>query len=114
MALKDYLSTEFVILDKNSVPDPMGGVLYVYTEGAAFKGAAVANTTTEMRIAQQSGAKQLYTLVVDKKVQLERDQIIRRVSDKAIFRITTPTSDMTAPAHAANQFSQAGMERVVL
>ena len=27
MALKNYLNTEFVLLDKTSVPDPMGGIL---------------------------------------------------------------------------------------
>lgn len=112
--LSDYLNTDFVIMDKKSEPDPFGGVLYVYTEGASFKGGAVANNTTEMRIAQQSGAKALYTLVVDRKIVLDRDQIIRRVSDKADFRIVSPTMDMTAPAHAENQFSQATMERVIL
>ena len=114
MALSDYLKTDFVLMDKTSVPDPMGGVLYVYKEGAPFKGAAVLNNSTEMRLAHQSGAKTIYTLVVDKKVQLERDQIIRRVSDKADFRLTTAARDMTTPAHAENQFSQISMERVVL
>lgn len=114
MALKDYLSTEFVLLDKTSVPDPMGGILYQYTEGARFMGAAVMNNSTEMRIAQQSGAKTVYTLVVDKRIQLERDQLIRRVSDKADFRLTTDTRDMATPAKAMNQFSQANMERVIL
>lgn len=114
MALQDYLSTAFVLMDKTSVPDPFGGILYQYKEGARFMGAAVMNNSTEMRIAQQSGAKTVYTLVVDQKIQLERDQIIRRVSDKADFRITTPTADMTTPANAVKRFSQASMERVVL
>lgn len=114
MALKDYLNTEFALLDKKSVPDPMGGILYQYTEGAHFTGAAVMNNSTEMRIAQQNGAKTVYTLVVDKHIQLESDQLIRRVSDNADFRLTTPTRDMTTPAKAGIQFSQASMERVIL
>lgn len=114
MALSDYLTTEFAIMDKKSQPDPFGGILYVYTEGAHFFGGAVANNTTEMRIAQQGGAKSIYTLVVDRKVVLARDQIIRRLDDQADFRLMTDTRDMTTPPNAENQFSQATMERVVL
>lgn len=114
MALADYLDTEFAVLDKVSVPDPMGGILYEYQEGAPFLGKEVLDNTTDMRIAQQNGAKAMYTLVVDKKIVLERGQYIRRLDDGADFHITAPTRDMTTPSHAANQFSQATMERVVL
>lgn len=114
MALSDYLKTDFVIMDKTSVPDPMGGVLYVYQEGAPFKAGVVANQTTEMQLAGQTGAKAIYTIVVDQKIVLEREQLIRRVEDRADFRITTPTREMTTPAHAVNRFSQATAERVAL
>ena len=114
MALADYLKTDFVIMDRISVPDPMGGVQYVYQQGAEFKAGVVADHSTEMQLAGQTGAKALYTLVVDKKIVLERDQIIRRADDGANFRLTTDTRDMTTPAKAMNQFSQASMERVVL
>lgn len=114
MALSDYLDVDFVVMDKKSSPDPFGGVLYEYTEGAPFKGGMVANNTTEMRIAQQEGAKALYTLVVNKKIVLSRDQIVRRMKDRADFRLTTDTGDMSTPKNAENQFSQATMERVIL
>ena len=112
--LADYLKTRFVLLDKVSVPDPMGGILYTYQEGAEFLGGLVANNTTEMRIAQQTGAKALYTLVVDKKIVLEREQLFRRVDDGANFRVMTPTRDMTTPEKSGLKFSQATVERVTL
>lgn len=114
MPLEDYLDTEFAIMDKVSVPDPLGGVMYEYREGAHFFGGSVKNESTEMQLAQQSGAKAVYTLVVPKDIVLEREQIVRRLKDKANFRITAPTRDMTTPAVAVLQFSQATMERVTL
>lgn len=114
MALEDYLDTEFAIMDKVSVSDPMGGVMYEYREGAHFFAGSVKNASTEMQIAQQSGAKAVYTLVVPKNITLEREQIVRRLDDKADFRITSPTRDMTTPSIAMMQFSQATMERVTL
>lgn len=112
--LADYLTTEFVILDKISTPDPMGGIIYTYQEGAHFLGGLVANNTTEMRIAQQSGAKALYTLVVDKKIVMDREQLIRRMDDRANFRVMTPTRDMTTPERSGLKFSQVTVERVTL
>lgn len=112
--LADYLDEEYAIMDKVSVSDPMGGVIYGYQEGAHFFGKAVIDNSAEMRIAQQEGAKTVYTLVVDKKIILSRGQYVRRLDDKADFEIKTDTRDMTTPAMAETQFSQATMERVVL
>lgn len=112
--LSDFLDEEYAILDRVSMPDPMGGILYGYQEGARFHGKAVMDNSADMRIAQQQGAKTVYTLVVDKKIVLSRSQYVRRVEDGLDFEIKTDTRDMTTPAMAENQFSQATMERVVL
>lgn len=112
--LSDYLDTEFAILDRVSTPDSFGGVTYSYREGAHFFGGMVKNTTTEMQIAEQNGAKSVYTLVVDLKITLERWQYVRRLSDAADYRITAPTRDMTAPKVSSLRFAQASMERVEL
>lgn len=112
--LEDYLNIEFAIMDKISQPDPMGGVLYTYQEGAHFRGGAVMNNTTEMQLAGQNGAKLLYTLVVDKKLVFSRGQIVRRVEDAADFQLLTDTRDMVTPVKAGIQCAQATMERVVL
>ena len=114
MALADYLNTDFVVLDKTTVPDPMGGILIKYQEGAPFRAALVPDRTTEMRIAQQNGARALYTLVVDRKIALERGTHIRRVQDQADFNLLSDTADMQAPVRSALRFSQASVERVKL
>lgn len=114
MALRDYVNIDFCLLDKVSAPDPFGGLVYTYQEGAHFLGGVVKNNTSAMQIAEQSGTKSVYTLVVDRHIVLERDAVVRRIEDGANFRITSPTRDMQTPAHSALQFSQATMERVEL
>lgn len=112
--LSDFLDTEYALLDKVSMPDPMGGILYGYQEGAHFFGKAVMDNSTDMRIAQQEGAKTVYTLVVDKKIILSRGQYVRRLDGKTDFEIKTDSRDMTTPAMAETRFSQVIIERVVL
>lgn len=112
--LEDYLDEEFALLDKVSVPDPMGGIMYKYQEGAHFFGQTLKDNSTEMKIAQQSGAKDVYTLVVLKPLELERKQLFRRLSDNADFTVTSPTRDMASPEKSGLKFSQATVERVTL
>ena len=98
--LEDYLQTRFCILDKISRPDPFGGVIYVYQEGAAFLGGAVRNTATDAQIANQQGGRTLYTLVVQKGLELERGQLIRRMEDGSNYKLLTGLRDMQTPDHA--------------
>lgn len=112
--LDDYLNVEYCILDKISQPDPFGGVLYVYQEGARFTGGPVIDSTAETRIAQQEGARTTYTLVVKKPIELERGTLIRRLSDGANYKLTTDTRDMKTPDFSGLACAQATMERVVL
>lgn len=112
MALRDYMNTPFCLLDRVSTADPFGGVVYTYVEGAHFAAGMVTNATTEMQIAEQSGAKSVYTLVVDRHTVLERGQLVRRLTDGSTYRITAPTRDMQTPEQSALKFAQTTMERV--
>ena len=115
MALADYLNTDFVVMDKTTKKDEeFGGIITVWQEGAPVVGALVKKSSTEMLIAEQQGAKAIYTLVTDKKIVLTRGMMVRRVNDKANFEIKSDSADMTTPAHAGIQFSQVTAERVVL
>lgn len=112
--LSDYISIAFALMDKVSRPDPFGGIVYTYEEGARFLGGMVKNASTEMVIAEQNGAKSTYTLVVDRKLELERGQIVKRLEDGSLYKVTAPARDMMTPAKSALQFSQATMEAVEL
>lgn len=115
MALADYLTTKFVVMDKTTQEDKdFGGFITVWKEGAPFVGGLVMKNSADMLIAAQQGAKVIYTLVTDKKILLTRGMMVRRVQDKADFEITSDSVDMTTPARAGVQFSQVTAERVVL
>ena len=115
MALADYLTTDFVVLDKTTKKDEeFGGIVTVWKEGALFKGGLVLKNSTDVLIAEQEGAKPIYTLVTDKKIMLIRGMMVRRVQDKANFEIKSDSMDMMTPKKARIQFSQVTAERVVL
>lgn len=111
----DFLNTDMVMMDKTTKPDPeFGGILTVWKEGAAFRANLVPISNTEIRIAEQQGAKALYTIVTDQKVMLSRGDFVRRVSDKATYRVTADSADMAVPAFSSIRYAQCPAERVVL
>ena len=111
----EFLNTDMVLMDKTSQTDPeFGGILTVWKEGAAFKGNLVPKNSADVRIAQQQGAKAIYTLVTDKKIVLSRGDVVRRAMDKADFRVTADSADMAVPAFSSIRYAQCPVERVVL
>jgi len=113
--LMDFLTTEMIVMDKTTEEDKeFGGIITVWKEGAHFMGNLVPKNSSEVRIAQQQGAKALYTLVTDKKIMLTRDMMVRRAADAANFRVTADSLDMAVPAFSAIQYAQCSVERVVL
>ena len=115
MPWRKFLTTEYVVMDKTTQKDEeFGGIITVWKEGAPFVGHMVKRNDSTVLIAEQEGAKAIYTLVTDKKVVLERGMMIRRLEDKADFAIKSDPRDMQAPETSRLQFSQVIAERVVL
>lgn len=113
MPLNDFF-TDFCMLDRKSVPDGMGGVIYEYTDGVAFRAGISTENSTQARIAYQTGARVIYTIVTDTHMQLEVNDRVKRLSDGQRFRITSNASDMTTPEIAQMQYSQVTAEAVSL
>ena len=111
----EFLTTDMIVMDKTTETDEeFGGIITSWKEGAHFKGNLVPKNSSEVRIAQQQGAKAIYTLVTDKKVSLTRDMVVRRASDGADFRITADSADMRVPSFSSILYAQCPAERVVL
>lgn len=113
MAVSDFF-TDFCMLDRTSVPDGMGGVIYEYTDGVAFRAGISTENSAQARIAYQTGARVIYTVVTDSHMRLEVNDRIKRLSDGQRFRITSNASDMTTPEIAQMQYSQVTAEVVSL
>lgn len=102
---------EFVVLVKTPVSDGMGGFDYEYVDGVTFRAALRKETSPEARVAEQQGVNEMFTIVVDAGTPLEYHDVIRRVSDGAVFRLTSNTRDSAAPGPSSVKIAKATAER---
>ena len=106
MSLLDDAFEEFEILDKTTSEDGYGGILTTYVAGAKFQAVAVFNNSTEARVAAVQGAVDRYKITTRKAVVLQYHDIVRRLSDEKIFRVTTDGDDVKTPPSAALNMRQ--------
>lgn len=100
MSLVDNAMEPFVIIDKTTVPDGYGGTITVWIDGAPIQAAAVLNTTGEAQIAGALGATSAYVITTRKNVNLQYHDVLRRVEDGKVFRVTSDGTDQKTPAGA--------------
>lgn len=106
MSLLDNAFEDFTIINKVVIDDGYGGVTTRWTDGATIKGAIVFDSSTEMKIAQSMGVTAAYTLTVRKSVLLDYHTVLRRESDKKIFRLTSDSDDKKTPQEAVLDMRQ--------
>ncbi len=111
MALEDYLEP-FVRLVLTEADDGMGGKTQAWTEGETLAAGVVTDSSIEARIAYQTGAKILCTIVVGAGVALHQHDRVRCLRDGRVFRITSDSADMTTPSIAERPYAQATAEVV--
>lgn len=111
MALSDYMKP-FVMQNWISEPDGLGGIIWHWEDGAPFEGGLVLNTTTEMLLAHQAGSKSVYSLTTDARIRFDPGDMVKRLEDDALFRITSFSPDKTAPATSGIQTAEVTCERV--
>lgn len=100
MSLLTEAMEPFIVMDRATVEDGYGGYTKVWTEGAAIVAAAVFDSSMQSRIAAVQGVTSLYTITTPRAVTLEYHDVIKRVSDGKIFRITSDGDDKKTPASA--------------
>ena len=89
-----------VMIDKTTTADGYGGIKTIYVEGAEFPGAVVYNSSIEARIGAVQGLTSLYTITTRKNVNLQYHDIVKRLSDNKVFRVTSDGDDQKTPASA--------------
>ena len=114
MSLLDEAFESLVIMNKVSGSDGYGGTRTAWTDGATIQGAIVFDGSNEAKVAMAMGVNSLYTLTVRKSVVLDYHDVIKRVSDGQIFRLTTDSDDIKTPASAGLNMRQYQMEEWVL
>lgn len=114
MSLIDIMTTACVYMVESKVSDGEGGYTTSWTAGDPIKVAITHDTTTQARIAEKEGVTSLYTLTTSKDNTLKYHDVIKRLSDNAIFRVTSNSEDKTSPSIASLNMAQVTAERWVL
>lgn len=100
----------FVMLDKTTTPDGYGGYISTWAEGAGIQAAATFDTSIEARVAGVQGVTSLYTITTTRAVNLQYHDVIKRLSDNKIFRVTSDGDDKKTPKMATLDMRQVTAE----
>ena len=110
MSLVDKAMEETIIMDKTTVQDEYGSYKTVYVEGAHINVAYSFDSSTQARIAEQEGVTNRYTLTTRRSINLQYHDVVKRVRDKKIFRVTSDGDDNMTPASASLDLRQVEAE----
>lgn len=110
MSLINRNKTACVMLDKQRISDGEGGFITSWVEGAKFMAAITFDTSIEARAAEKQGVTSIYTITTDKNVVLEYHDVIKRLFDNKILRVTSDGGDKATPEGAALNMRQVTAE----
>ena len=108
--LIDCMMDSYIVMLPERAPDGSGGSTTTWTEGKSFKAAVVRDTSTEARIAEAAGTVEMYTVTVSRSVHLAFHDVIKRLSDGKIFRITSDNAEKKTPGCTALDIAQSNAE----
>lgn len=110
MTLLEAMMEKCVILNKVTVGDGEGGYYTQWTEGAEITAAITHDSTMEARIAESEGVTSVFTITTGRDVILSFHDVIKRISDGRIFRVTSNGEDKKSPVIATIDASQVSAE----
>lgn len=110
MSLLEEFMDDCVIINKVIINDEYGGYKTDWTEGAQFEAAITLDTSMEARIGDKQGVTALYTVTTNKALNLQYHDVIKRVEDGKIFRITSDGDDKHTPGSATINMRQVTAE----
>lgn len=110
MSLLSQSYEDVVLLEKRREPDGEGGFITSWVESIVFRAAITFDTSMESRIAEKQGVSSRYTITTNKGATLEYHDVIKRLRDGKIFRITSDGDDKQTPKLASFQFLQVTAE----
>jgi len=114
MSLLDAAMESFIMLDKRTAPDGYGGILTTWVDGAEFKAAASYDTSMQARVAGVQGVTSLYTITTARGVNLQYHDVVKRLRDGKIMRVTSDGDDKKTPQGAGLDMRQVAAEEYTL
>ena len=113
MSLLSQAMEYVVMLEKKRIPDGEGGFTTEWADGVQFKAAINFDSSMEARTAEKAGVTSLYTVTVPTNAKLEYHDVLKRIRDGKVFRITSDGDDKITPKSASFQFIQVTAEEYV-
>ena len=114
MSLLTDAMEDCVFMDKTTQADGYGGYITVYVPGAELKAAIVLYTSMEVTIAEKQAVTALYTITTGRGINLQYHDVLKRVRDGKIFRVTSDGDDKYTPNSATLDMRQVSAEEFVL
>ena len=112
MSLLDYyLNNTCALMEKKRTPDGEGGWATEWAQGAEFDAAIMLDTSMQSRIAEKEGVTSVYTITTRRANPLSFHDVFKRLSDGAIFRVTSNGSDKQAPTVGTLDMCQVTAEK---
>jgi hypothetical protein len=101
MSLLDEYKESFAFMDKSHTRDAEGNPLVTWAQSeATFLAALRFDSSIQAKRAQADGVQDLYTIVTSKDIDLEFNDVVKRLKDGTTFRVTTSGKDNHTPASA--------------
>lgn len=100
MSLLDEAYESYIVMNKIAVADGYGGYTTRWTEGVTIKCASQFNNSIEAKKGEAQGVTSVYTLITKKNVNLQYHDVLRRIRDGKIFRVTSDGDDLYTPESA--------------
>lgn len=111
MNLIENMMDTCVIMNKSKVSDGEGGYITEWTEGAEIKAAITHDTSIEALRAEKEGVTSTFTITTYRENQLDYHDVIKRLEDGRIFRITSEAGDKVAPIVSSLNMAQVKAEK---
>ncbi len=109
--LDEYLQMDkFVIMDKTTESDGLGGVITVWKEGAPVLVALQQESATGKQIAQALTGVKTFTVVTKRNVVFRFGDVIKRVRDGRVYRISADAEDLKTPNSSSLDMRQTTAE----
>lgn len=110
MSLLSQAMEDVVLLEKKRVPDGEGGFVTEWAEGVQFKAAITFDSSLQAKVAEKQGVTSLYTITTAKNAMLQYHDVLKRLRDGKVFRVTSDGDDVITPPSASFQFAQVTAE----
>ena len=111
MNLYEEMMTPCVRMERKESDDGEGGARTEWIAGEQIDAAIVRDTSTAAKVAEKEGVTSVYTITTKRNVLLGFHDVIKRLSDGKIFRVTSDIGDKVSPGMSLIDISQVTAEK---